>query len=69
MSNKTKISSCQQTDGVTCVKCNQRSICNLPIKDKVVPEKVVNTRTCPECGFVNNRDALNCERCDYPLQI
>ena len=27
------------------------------------------TRTCPECGFVNGRDAMNCERCDYPLQI
>ena len=33
------------------------------------PKPEPTTRTCPECGFVNGRDAMNCERCDYPLQI
>lgn len=49
--------SCKYFDG----RCNHK----MYRPDKPEPKN----RTCPECGYVNPREAIICERCDYPLQF
>ena len=64
--SKTRIVYCQKPIGA-CKDCADLENCDLNGKRK--PEKKPVGRTCPECGYVNDRDALNCEKCDYPLEI
>ncbi len=64
--SKTEVVMCQRNicKGNTCEhfdRCNHR----MYRKEKHEPK----TRTCPECGHVNGRDAVDCEACDYPLQF
>lgn len=63
---ETTVSMCQfeACKGETCELYDR---CNHQQFRKPVPEPT--TRTCPECGHVNGREAMNCEVCDYPLQF
>lgn len=61
---KTEVIYCQYK---TCNGCRKKSICKYKKNKKEIKE--VTTRTCPECGFVNGKDDMNCKRCDYPLVI
>lgn len=62
--SQTKICFCQHPLS-KCKDCPDKPRCDYT--PKVTPEPT--THTCPECGYVNPRDALNCARCDYPLVI
>lgn len=49
--------SCEYFDG----RCNHK----MYRPDKPEPTKSI----CPECGFENEKDAWNCQKCDYPLRF
>ena len=63
---KTEVSFCQHK---ICkgASCEHYGRCNHKMYKPDPPEPT--TRTCPACGFVNGRGAMNCARCDYPLVI
>ena len=60
--SKIEVTYCQYA---SCDGCRQKNVC----KVKRRGSKEVTTRTCKECGFVNEKDALNCVKCGHPLVI
>lgn len=62
--SQTKICFCQKPRS-QCIDCPDKPRCDYTPKEVVDP----GTRICPECGHVNGKDDLNCEKCDYPLVI
>lgn len=64
---KAEVFYCQKT---TCDGCEEAETCthveNVKHRQN---DKTITQRTCPECGYVNKLDALNCVNCDYPLVI
>ena len=66
MAEKAEVSFCQRNicKGKSCELYNR---CNHKMYRKEKPEPTV--RTCPECGYENPRAAVDCEKCDYPLQF
>ena len=60
--SKIEVTYCQYA---SCDGCRQKNAC----KVKRRGPKEVTTRTCKECGFVNEKDALNCIKCGHPLVI
>lgn len=63
---ETRIVFCQKPIGA-CKDCPDLENCSYNGKQRLVKKPV--GRTCPECGYVNKIDDLNCEKCDYPLEI
>lgn len=61
----TEVVMCQRKicNGKSCEHFNR---CNHKMYRKEKAEPTI--RTCPECGYVNNRDDANCTACDYPLK-
>ena len=64
--SKAEVVMCQRNicQGKSCKhfgQCNHRMYRKEPVKAKEI--------VCPECGHKNNPDNINCDACDYPINI